>query len=451
LAFLDSLTREELLVLVGTKPAVTAEDQDYFASLIEEGVVWRGVKFLVERNYAGPLLYRFVKNLPEELVPRDVTEMLRQSYLRTYQRNLEFANVIRRVQNGLVEASIEGVILRGLVLAERAYGNPALRWFSDIDLLVSRREVERAAQVLKSLGGVPRVGDLFDAYHLKHHFHIQRLLDGGDGATVELHWNLDHHYTMFTIDIEGMMERSRIEHVGSVAIRVLEPHDQLLGLCLHAVKHCPAVRHFPRSPLLARRVLLDGWLTQMVDLSMVLARRHDFDWHELATRARSWGVDPLTHSALTAASTMLGTRVPDEAFTHLCAPPRGTRFERVLTQAFLDPDRTLKPAGPVGRFSQWLLFRWRYQDDAVFHPLRLLDLANFFFPRRSDLSRWLGRRRLKPYSFWWLIHAACGTWRLFLGGVGLLGCRIVRKTQQLFRPKPPPAVRARRKQTKAGR
>jgi hypothetical protein len=40
---------------------------------------------------------------------------------------------------------------------------------------------------------------------------------------------------------------------------------------------------------------------------------------------------------------------------------------------------------------------------------------------------------------------------LFLGGVGLLGCRIVRNLQQLFRPTPPMAVRARRKQTKAGR
>lgn len=450
MAFLDSLTREELVVLAGTKPAVTADHQDRLVRLLEEGVVWRGVWFLVERNYAGPLLYRFVKNLPRELIPHEVREKLRQSYLRTYQRNLEFAEIIRRIQADLEAVGTEGVFLRGLVLAEGVYGNPALRWFSDIDLLVSRSQVLRTTQVLKNMGGVPREGDLFDAYHLKHHFHIQRLLDGGKGATVELHWNLDHHYTMFTIDIDGLIERSRTKQVGNAAIRILEPHDQLLGLCLHAVKHCPAVRHYPRSPLLARRVLLDGWLTQIVDLGMALARHEVFDWDELATRARSWGIEEVTYSALCAASTMLGARVPDDAFTHLRAPSRGNRVERVLTQAFLDPDRTLKPAGTMGRFTQWLLFKWRYQEDAVFHPLRLLDLANFFFPRKSDLSRWLGKRRLKPYSLWWLIHASKGAWRLLLGAFGLLGCRIARKAEQLFRPKAHIPTRRRSRQGTQG-
>jgi hypothetical protein len=388
----------------------------------------------VERNYTGPLLYRFVKSLPPELIPGDIREKLRQSYFRTYQRNLEFAEVIGRIQSELARAGIKGVFLRGLGLAELEYGNPALRWFSDIDLLVSRQNVPPVVEILDSMGGAPREGSLFDAYHMKHHFHVERILDDGSGATIELHWNLDHHYTMFTIDVEGVIERAGMEQVGDVTIPILEPHDQLLGLCLHVVKHCPAVRHYARSPLLARRVLLDGWLTQMVDVSMALDRHRSLDWELFATAARSWGTEELVYSALSAASAMLGARVPDEAFTHLRSPLPGNRLERVLTQTFLDPDRTLNPTGRRGKIGQMMLSRWRFQEDAVFHPLRLLDLASFFFPRKRDLSRWRKRRHLRPYIFWWLLHVLTGSWRLFRAAVDLLVCRVTRKATQLFAP-----------------
>jgi hypothetical protein len=224
-----------------------------------------------------------------------------------------------------------------------------------------------------------------------------------------------------------------MERIGEVTIPILAPADQLLGLCLHVVKHCPAVRHYPRSPLLARRVLLDGWLTQMVDIGMALDRYQELDWETFADRARSWGTEELAYAALSAAASMLDAPVPDEALNHLRRPSPGNPLERVLTQTFLDPDRTLNASGRRGKMAQYMLSRWRFQEDAVFHPLRLLDLASFFFPRRRDLSRWLARRHLKPYAFWWMRHALAGWWRLCRATVDLVICRTLRKASGLFR------------------
>ncbi len=424
-------------MLAGTRPVITQEHQEYVLKLLNEGVIWRGVRFLTKRNYAGPLLHRLLKDLPPDLIPAPAKEDLRQSYLRTYQRNMEFASVLETVQAKLEEARLKGVFLRGLGLAELEYGNPALRWFSDVDLLVAPSDVPKATEVLEALGGVSKEGSLADGYHLRNHFHIQRVMDGGNGATIELHWNLDHYYTMFTLDVEGMIERSQMERIGKATIPVLEPSDKLMGLCLHIVKHCPAARHYPRSPLLARRVLLDGWLTQMVDIAMALERHRQIDWEVFAANARAWGTEEVAYSALCAASLTVNARVPAEALSYLRVPTPGNRLERALTKMFLDPDQTLSPAGTKGKMAQWLLVKWKFQDDAVFHPLRLLDLANFFFPRPKDLSRWLRRPRLKPIWFWRIVHVVSGSWKLARGAADLIFFRLVLMILRLFGRRPP--------------
>ncbi|MBN1424946.1 nucleotidyltransferase family protein [Candidatus Fermentibacteria bacterium] len=420
----NALTSEEQLVLAAVGAGISAEHQETVNHTLEQGVVWRGVQFLAERNNAGSFLHRALRNVPGELVPEQVQTKFRQIYLATFQRNQEFAHVISHLSETFGRADTRAVFLRGLVLAERVYGNPSLRRFADIDVLVQRDDVPRALLALEGAGGVPRRGTLSNGYYYRNHFHLERVMGNGQGSTVELHWNLDHRYTLFTIDVAGLIDRSLSAQVGSACVQVLSPVDDILGLCLHAVKHCPAIRHFPSSPLLPRRILLDGWLTQLVDVAMALRWYTTLDWDLVVASARSWGAEASASGAFTAVQSILGISPPEPVLQQLRMAAKPARFGRSLVRAFVDPATTLQPLDQRRPLTRLILTRWRFQEDAVFHPVRLLDLLNYFAPSRQDLARWFGKPRLRPFWWWWARHAAVSSLRLLAGLVDLVASRL---------------------------
>jgi len=417
---IEPLTREEQVILLGAQPNIRSEHIVTLESLLDQGVIWRGVSFLAERNKSEALLYRLMKSINPDLVPGQMLLKLRKAYLNTFERNEAFKEIVGRIHSSMTEQAIPHVFVRGLVLAESVYGNPALRRYSDLDLLVERRNVPGALGVLESLGAHLREGSLSDSYYLMYHFHIERQFAEGRRVTVELHWNLDHRYTMFTIDIPRVIQDCPLESVGGIEMPVLHPTDQLLGLCLHAAKHCPAIRYFPDSPLLARRVLLDGWLTQVVDIAMFLGKHRSIDWDRVRHRAQSWGMEPLVYGGLRAASSILGVSNHESAIRLFSPPITRNRLEHELTKRFVDPAYTLQYDRKRGIIEQWILKRWMLQEDAVFHPVRLIDLAYFFSPRKSDLARWYGKANLKPYFLWWIRHALTGVFEISTGAF-LLG------------------------------
>lgn len=419
------LTREEQLILAAVGAGFLPQHHHAVLRALEEGIVWRGVQFLAERNNAGALLYRTLRNVPGELVPEQVQTRLRQTYLSVYQRNQEFARVIAALNEGFNGAGVEAVFLRGLVLAEHVYRNPSLRRFADVDVLVSRPTVARALAVIEGMGGVARPGTLANGYYYRNHFHIERVMGNGQGSTVELHWNLDHRYTLFTIDIPALIGRSVPVQLSTTCVRALDPVDDLLALCLHAVKHCPAIRHFPESPLLPRRILLDGWLTQVLDIAMALTRYGEVDWDRLVHTACAWGIEPAASGAFTAVHTILGVGPPPGVRQRFCTPARVLWLERRLVRAFVDPAITLQSPEKRGLFTRSIVRKWRFQEDAVFHPIRLLDLLGCYFPGREALARWFGRPRLRPYGWWWLRHTLDTTGRLIVGTCDLMASRIM--------------------------
>lgn len=429
---IEPLTREEQLILLGVQPELHPEHESALETLLNQGIVWRGVMFLAERNKSEALLYRSLKHITPGLVPDQTLLRLRKAYLKTFERNEAFKEIIGSIYTGMTEQSISHVFVRGLVLAEYVYGNPALRRYSDIDLLVTRHDVPRALSCLENIGALRRAGSLPDSYYLKYHFHIERQFVMGRDVTVELHWNLDHRYTMFTLDIPRIIHDSSRESIGGLEIPILHPTDQLLGLCLHAAKHCPAIRYFPDSPLLARRVLLDGWLSQVVDIAMYLNRYKSINWDEIHHRARSWGMETLVYAGLRSVNNILGISNHAEALKSFSPPARRTRIERELTKRFVDPGYTLQYNRKQGMIERWILRRWMLQEDAVFHPIRLIDLANYFSPKRADLARWYRKTALKGYYLWWFRHAVSGFFEISSGALFLFLHRISRPVGRLM-------------------
>ncbi|HEX6644674.1 MAG TPA: nucleotidyltransferase family protein [Gemmatimonadales bacterium] len=153
----------------------------------------------------------------------------------------------------LARRNVDAVLLRGMALAETAYGEPHFRHTHDVDLLVPTGGFAAAEDAAREAGFTERSDDpgrLPDGIRLVH----------PSGLPVEIHHALflsDFH----PAELEGM--RSRLEPVVALGVSALalNPADGLLHILGHAAL----------SPF-------RGNLRWAVDAWLLMDRRRDLDW-----------------------------------------------------------------------------------------------------------------------------------------------------------------------------
>jgi hypothetical protein len=178
---------------------------------------------------------------------------------------------LRGVLRAFGQKSIVVVSLKGPSLGERLYGSAKLRTSRDLDLLVAKGDVARAEEVL---GGAGFVAGMADDYHQQW---------SREGTTVELHFDVENPLA-FDFRVESALRRVRRTIFQGERSWQLATEDELLYLCLHAVRH-----RFERLSLVVdlqlgyERVIADadGWhprpevaeLDPLLTLGLAMARR----------------------------------------------------------------------------------------------------------------------------------------------------------------------------------
>lgn len=97
------------------------------------------------------------------------------------------------IMEALVRASVPAMILKGTEFADRLYPRPALRLFSDVDLLIPVTAAESAARLMEGLGYRTAAPSMKYAGGYGEQV-WQRA--GRPGGPVEIHWNLVNSPTL---------------------------------------------------------------------------------------------------------------------------------------------------------------------------------------------------------------------------------------------------------------
>jgi len=131
-----------------------------------------------------------------------------------------------RVTHALRPAGITPLVLKGVWLQACIYEQHEPRVITDVDLLVSEREFERAISALTRAGWRRRSGNAYEL-SLDH---------------AELQLPIDLHRRLFTrgafrLSTDAVLERSRVDHAAfGVAVRLPDPRDALAHLIGHFIK-----------------------------------------------------------------------------------------------------------------------------------------------------------------------------------------------------------------------
>lgn len=333
-------------------------------TLAADNIDWSWLLRAAARHRTSPLLYRSLSAACGSMVPEDTMRVLRAHFKANAHRNLLLTKHLIQALRALESAGVRALPFKGPALAEFAYGDLSLRQFSDLDILVRRRDVSRATETLIAAGyRLSLEADVPQATYLQSMHHYTFVRDDVEAA-LELHWRITERYFDPSRASERIWNRVETATLAGASVLRMADEDLLLWLCIHGAKH--------------------GWecLAQICDISELLqARTAHMDWSTALTTASAPGFRRALLLGVSLANTLLETPLSPEISRDILSDSTVQALASRIQAALFQQHASPAPAGESERFRLFRLhlgMRDRLRDK-IFHCLRVA-----FVPSQED-------------------------------------------------------------------
>jgi len=345
LSDLPSFRREWAVLLECASPASDARRLEELAGSAD----WSRLLILAEEHGVLAHLAKRLHELDENLVPAKIRRTLLERHRAQVFSTLRMTAELFRLLELFAAKDIPALVVKGPVLAMQAYGDPTMRSYGDLDLLVRQRDIRRATESLQATGYQAAVPlRAIDAGKIPG----QYLFSKPDAKLiVELHNDFTLRYFPRRLPIEDFFARQIRVCLDGYEAPALSVEDELVLICIHGAKH------------LWERLI---WIA---DVAALVTRQTGIDWARASASARAVRAEHLLHTGLRLAADVLHAHLPED----ISAPVRQDAVAAKLVAAILC---WLPAAGyaPPGLF-QRAAFRLRMRGGGVSAPAYLLRLS----------------------------------------------------------------------------
>jgi len=226
------------IIILLSRGHLSSSQIEQLRELFREPIDWDTFYKLAIQHRVFPLVYRNVRKYCSGFVPEEVLEQGKQIFRNNGARNLMMTGYLVRILSLLKEHEIPAMPFKGAVLAMSLYGDSALRSFGDIDVLIPRRYLIKAVNILVTQGFFPTLS-LNDQQLLKlsETDNEYPLVHTTSGVTLDLQWEITGGYFPSQIIFEDLFERHRTMVLASEDVSVFSDEDLLFYLCVHGNQH----------------------------------------------------------------------------------------------------------------------------------------------------------------------------------------------------------------------
>lgn len=319
----NALSTEWLALLECANPQSTT---DRLSIVLNEGVDWFRLLTLAEEQGVLPLLTKRLAALDEGVVPSEVRQKLRDAARAQTLFTLSLTAELFRVLDRFAALGIGVLLTKGPVLSARCYGDPGLRQYTDLDLVLRDADIARATEAMMGLHYEPKV-PLKAIYAGKapgeYVFH-----QSDTKLLVELHTERTFRYHPKPLSAEKLFERHARVRFDGHDVPTLSVEDELILICIHGAKH------------FWERLL---WIADVA----ALVTRQSVDWDRAMLAVREVQAERMLHVGLLLAMNVTGARLPTKVIDELSPDAPA---ERIATQiARRLPVADAEPFGLLGR------------------------------------------------------------------------------------------------------
>ena len=253
-------------------------------------VDWARLLTLAEEHGVAGHLTASLRGLEEGLIPPEIRQALVDRQRAQIFFTLRLTAELFRILEQFTSEGIGALVVKGPVLAVRAYGDPAMRAYGDLDLLVRQRDIRRATELMSAAGYAPAVPlSAIDAGKIPGQYLFFR---ADSKLIVELHNDLTLRYFPRRLPLEDFFARQIRVPLDAHEAPALSVEDELVLISIHGAKHF--------------------WerLMWIADVAALVSRQTGIDWRRVADSAQAVGAERMLYTGLRLASDLLQARLP---------------------------------------------------------------------------------------------------------------------------------------------
>jgi hypothetical protein len=283
--------------------------------LAESGPDWAALLSAADDHGLTPLVSARLLELPCHALPEGWRDRFRQEFVRNAHHNLALTVELIRVLRALDRGGVLALPFKGPVLAQQAYGDLALRQFSDLDIVLPHGQMAEAHRVLEALdyrseGAAAALaeGRIPGQYAYR---------SPARGILLELHTERTMRYLPVPLDWKALEARFETVPAGGQALRTFSVEDTLMLLCVHGTKH-----FWTRL----------GWIC---DVARLVQAPREIDWRRAETLARKMRCRKMWLLGLALAHQLLAAPLPPDIARQIHRDARVLALARRVREQFL--------------------------------------------------------------------------------------------------------------------
>jgi hypothetical protein len=321
------------LLLLCARREIGADTSKRILAIASSQPDWNALLAAASEHTLTPLVCKNLQDCAPAALPAPWRERFSRSYFESSCRNLALTAELFRVLAALESRGVSATPYKGPVLATQAYGDVALREFSDLDFIVPQRQIVAAHQALLALGFSPEIAAI-EPSPSPRRTPGQYAYRKGAGTLVELHTEHTLRYFPAVLDLQALCARRQPITLVGRQVLTFSPEDTLLLLSVHGSKH------------------LWDRLSWIADIAALMAHsRPDWrpDWPLILERARSWRVQRMLLLGVGLAARLLEAVPPDEVAKCLQRDGVARRMIEKISRRFFSPEKI--QVGVLSRFA----------------------------------------------------------------------------------------------------
>ena len=271
--------------------ASPAQDRQRLAGLLRSAD-WARLLVLAEDHGVAGHLAASLRGLEEDLVPPEIRQAIVDRQRARNFLTLRLTVELFRILDRFTSQGIAALVVKGPVLAMRAYGDPAMRSYGDLDLLVRQQDIRRATELLSAVGFAPAIPlSAIDAGKIPGQYFFSM---PNSQLIVELHNDRTLRYFPRRLPLEDFFARQVRVRLDAQEAPALSVEDELVLICVHGAKHF--------------------WerLMWIADVAALVSRQTGIDWEGVAASAKAVGAERMLRTGLRLASDLLRAQLPDK-------------------------------------------------------------------------------------------------------------------------------------------
>ncbi len=326
-----SWREEDRLLLYCCRKDIGRRIRNKIIEIQRKSIDWECFLRKARENGIAAVVYSKLNEIKKDCthIPSFILKKLKKVYYLNATKNSLIYEELGKMLKIFSNVGLQVIVLKGAVLAEKIYGNLALRPMTDVDLLVKKEDLFCLNEQMKILGYRPSdisVEDIdFSSGYLTT---LDYRSLSPNSPSFHVHW----HFVNSTIPNESYIKNIKIEDIwrdaektkiADVETLVMAPHHLLIHLSEHALR----VTHSLSK------------LSFFCDIDeAVNFCQERLDWERLIKESLKFNLNRMVYLSLYFTAKFLETKIPENVLSKL-KPERFSLGERIFMNSISNNKR----------------------------------------------------------------------------------------------------------------